>query len=176
VADAVTADVTALLSEVMLRRRTGELSGGLEGQGIMGAIEQLQVQVDGMRDQLRKSTGVLQTMDERMEVSDRRAVAAERIGASIEQEMQRLAMRIDEQVAVLAGSAAGGSELADGVARLTRKLRQSVAQLDRALVRLDEVVEHPATGPPPRPSVRSGFTGPGLVEETTSPPVRARRP
>ncbi len=147
VAEAVTADVTALLSEVMLRRRPGELTGGLEGQGIMAAIEKLQVQMDRIGDQLRRSTGALQSIDERMEVSDRRTQAAERIGTSIEQEMQRLALRIDEQVTALAASAGGGSELADGIARLTRKLRQSVVQLDRALVRLDELVEHPALPP-----------------------------
>jgi hypothetical protein len=144
VAEAVTADVTALLSEVLLRRRPGELTGGLEGQGIMAAIEKLQVQMDGVRDQLRRSSGALQAIDERLEVSDRRTQAAERIGTSIEQEMQRLALRIDEQVTALAATAGGGSEHSDGVARLTRKLRQSVIQLDRALLRLDELVEHPA--------------------------------
>jgi hypothetical protein len=50
-------------------------------------------------------------------------------------------------VTALTANTGSGSELADGVARLTRKLRQSVLQLDRALVRLDEVIEQAGDAP-----------------------------
>jgi hypothetical protein len=142
IAEVVSAQVGALLSETILNRRFGE--GGTQAtalRGMIAAVEQLDVHMDGLRDEVRRSAALLTTFDERLEANDRRAATVERVSSSVEQEMQRLARRVDEQVAALAGSAGGGSELADGVARLTRKLRQSVAQLDRALVRLDALMD-----------------------------------
>lgn len=151
-AEAVAADVGALLSETVLRRRPGDAGGGLDAFNLMVGMEQLQVRLDGMHDQLQKSAGLLQAMGDHLEAGDRRAAIAERITTSVDQEMQRLAGRIDEQVAALAASAGGGSELADGVARLTRKLRQSVAQFDRVLLRMDEMVDQVGGGPEPEPT------------------------
>jgi hypothetical protein len=146
-AEAVAADVGALLSETILRRRSGDPGAGLETLHLMAGIEQLQVRLDGLQDQFEKSSVLLQAMGTHLEAGDRRAAFAERITMSVDQEMQRLASRIDEQVTALTANTGSGSELADGVARLTRKLRQSVLQLDRALVRLDEVIEQAGDAP-----------------------------
>lgn len=175
-AEAVASDIGALLSETILRRRPGEGGMGPDSASVLAGIEQLHVRVDGLEDQFRKTAGMLHVLGEHLDAGDRRAAIAERITISVDQEMQRLANRIDEQVTALAASAGGGSELSDGVARLTRKLRQSVAELDRALVRLDEVVDQvgggrgrlglargggPAADPaPPRPPGSPGRVGP----------------
>ena len=140
-AGAVASDVGALLSETVLRRRPGELGGSIDSPALLAALEHLSVRVDGLEDQFRHSTAMLKAMGEHLAAGDRRAATAERITISVDHEMQRLANRIDEQVSALAATAGGGSELSDGVARLTRKLRQSVAQLDRALERLDQLVD-----------------------------------
>jgi hypothetical protein len=146
-AEAVAADVGALLSETILRRRAGDPGAGVEALHVMSGIEQLQVRLDSLQDQFQKSEVLLQAMGSHLEAGDRRAAFAERVSMSVDQEMQRLASRIDEQVTSLTANAGSGSELADGVARLTRKLRQSVAQLDRALVRLDEVIDQAGDAP-----------------------------
>ncbi|HEX3541946.1 MAG TPA: hypothetical protein VHT75_16045 [Acidimicrobiales bacterium] len=143
-AGAVASDVGALLSETVLRRRPGELGGGIDGPTLLAALEHLSVRVDGLEDQFHHTATLLKAMGEHLAAGDRRAATAERITISVDHEMQRLANRIDEQVAALASSAGGGSELSDGVARLTRKLRQSVAELDRARERLDQLVDQVA--------------------------------
>jgi hypothetical protein len=140
VADAVAADIGALLSETILRRRPGDVVAAGNGNAVVG-LEQLQVRLDGLQDQLQRSVALLQLLDDRLQSGDRRALVVERLSESVDQEMRRLAARIDDQVAALAANTAGGSELADGVARLTRKLRQSAAQLDRTLVRLDQIFD-----------------------------------
>ncbi|MGH9123192.1 MAG: hypothetical protein ACRDZ8_00470 [Acidimicrobiales bacterium] len=148
-AEAVAADVGALLSETILRRRTGDSGAGMDTFNLMVGIEQLQVRLDGLQDQLQRSAGLLEAMTDHLEAGDRRAAIAERVATSIDQEMQRLANRIDEQVAAIIATSGGGSDATDGVARLTRKLRQSVAQFDRVLERMDAAFELPesAVGP-----------------------------
>ncbi len=165
VAAVVSAEVGALLSETILGRHHGLSGDQLPAlRGVASSIERLEVQLEGVRDELRRSSTVLIGIDDRLEANDRRAALAERVMTSVDGEMQRLAHRIDDQVTSLVEGAEGGSELSDGVARLTRKLRQSVAQLDRALLRLDELFErtgaeeptgavllrHPGRGEPPR--------------------------
>ena len=140
VADAVAADIGTLLSETILRRRPGDAVGGGNGTAPAG-LEHLYVRLDGLEDQLQRSVALLQLLDDRLESGERRASIVERLSESVDEEMHRLAARIDEQVAALAANTAGGSELADGVARLTRKLRQSAAQLDRTLARLDQIFD-----------------------------------
>ena len=140
VADAVAADIGTLLSETILRRRPGDAVGGGNGTAPAG-LEHLYGRLDGLEDQLQRSVALLQLLDDRLESGDRRASIVERLSESVDEEMHRLAARIDEQVAALAANTAGGSELADGVARLTRKLRQSAAQLDRTLARLDQIFD-----------------------------------
>jgi hypothetical protein len=140
VAEIVSAQVGALLSETILSRRYGDSGGQAAAlRAMITAVERLEVQLDGLRDEVRRSSSLLTTFDGRLEANDRRAAVTERLATSVDQEVQRLAHRIDEQVTALAANAGSGSELSDGVARLTRKLRQSVTQLDRALVRLGEV-------------------------------------
>ena len=142
VAEVVSAQVGALLSETILSRRYGEAGGQHSAlQVLHTAVDQMDVRLDGLRDEIRRSTTLLTELSEHLEVADRRAAIAERITTSVDQEMQRLANRIDDQVSALTSSAGGGSELSDGVARLTRKLRQSVAELDRALLRLNQVID-----------------------------------
>lgn len=142
VAEVVSAQVGALLSETILSRRYGEASGQHSAlRALVTAVDQLDVQLNGLRDEVRRSAGILTELSDNVGAGDRRAAIAERVATSVDQEMQRLANRIDEQVTALTTTAGGGSELSDGVARLTRKLRQSVAQLDRTLLRLDEVVD-----------------------------------
>jgi ABC-type transporter Mla subunit MlaD len=125
----------------VLRRRPGDVGASVDAATLMAGIEQLHVRVDSLEDQFRKTAGMLHVLGEHLNAGDRRAAIAERVTIAVDQEMQRLANRIDEQVTALAATAGGGSELSDGVARLTRKLRQSVTQLDRALERLDQVVD-----------------------------------
>ncbi|HEX3425201.1 MAG TPA: hypothetical protein VHT30_03660 [Acidimicrobiales bacterium] len=141
-AEAVAADVGALLSETVLRRRPGGGMGmGYDAGNVMVGIEELQVRLDRLNDQVQKAAQLLQAVTDHLEAGDRRAAAVERVAVSVDQEMHRLAVRIDEQVSALAATATGGSDLSDGVARLTRKLRQSVAQFDRILLRMDEMVD-----------------------------------
>jgi hypothetical protein len=152
VAEVVSAEVGALLSETILGRHHGFAADQVPAlRGMASSIERLEVQLEGVRDELRRSSTVLIGIDDRLEANDRRAALTERVLTSVDGEMQRLAHRIDDQVTSLVEGAEGGSELSDGVARLTRKLRQSVAQLDRALLRLDELFERAgaddATGP-----------------------------
>lgn len=152
VAEVVSAEVGALLSETILGRHQGFSADQVPAlRGMASSIERLEVQLEGVRDELRRSSTVLIGIDGRLEANDRRAALTERVMTSVDGEMQRLAHRIDDRVTSLVEGAEGGSELSDGVARLTRKLRQSVAQLDRALLRLDELFERAgadeATGP-----------------------------
>ncbi|MDP9073677.1 MAG: hypothetical protein M3N98_05770 [Actinomycetota bacterium] len=145
VADLVTARVGALLSETVLRRPVEGADASVP-PGMMAAVERLQSQLDDVRDQLHRSTGAIEGFSDQLEASARRAGAVENMAGSLEREMRRLAHNVDEQVAKLAANTGSGSELSDGVARLTRKLRQSVAQLDRALVRLNDVLDQTEAG------------------------------
>jgi hypothetical protein len=175
-AEAVASDIGALLSETLLRRRPGESGLGIDAASILAAVEQLHVRVDGLEDQFRKTASMLAVLGEHLDTGDRRAAIAERVTISVDQEMQRLANRIDEQVTALAASAGGGSELADGIARLTRKLRQSVSELDRVLVRLDQVVEK-VGGERPRLGLPRGAGPLPSAGDTTVPrPPGAPRP
>ena len=201
VADVVSAQIGALLSETILSRRFGDIGGQAAAlRGMTTAVERLEVQLDGLRDEVRRSSSLLAMFDARLEANDRRAAVTERLATSVDQEVQRLAHRIDEQVTALAANTGGGSELSDGVARLTRKLRQSVAQLDRALLRMGEVSDlaeaeqaeqgaephaanqpaasqpaanQPATGSVPAPA--SGPGGPGASPPANQAPS-VRRP
>lgn len=135
-ADAVAADVGALLSETILRRRSGEL-GGVDAVSLVTSMQEMHVRLDAIQDQLLRSADLLGVIEAHLDSGDRRAAVAERIATSVSQEMQRLASRVDEQVTALAASTPTGAEMADNVARLTRKLRQSVSQFDRVLARMD---------------------------------------
>ncbi len=149
IAEVVTARIADLLSETVLRRGQGETAAAPMVAGMMAAVDRFEVQIDGLHDQLRRATGVLESFGDRLQANDRRAAVAERTASILEQDMKRLIRQVDEQVAAIAGSSDGGSELTDGVARLTRKMRQSVAQLDRVLARLDIVLD--AAGAPEEP-------------------------
>ncbi|MDQ1427831.1 MAG: hypothetical protein QOK39_1307 [Acidimicrobiaceae bacterium] len=174
-AEAVASDIGALLSETLLRRRPGESPLGIDAASILAAVEQLHVRVDGLEDQFRKTASMLAVLGEHLDTGDRRAAIAERVTISVDQEMQRLANRIDEQVTALAASAGGGSELADGIARLTRKLRQSVSELDRVLVRLDQVVDQ-VGGERPRLGLPRGSGSAPAADSTLPRPPGAPRP
>ena len=174
-AEAVASEIGALLSETLLRRRPGESALGIDAASILAAVEQLHVRVDGLEDQFRKTASMLAVLGEHLDTGDRRAAIAERVTISVDQEMQRLANRIDEQVTALAATAGGGSELADGIARLTRKLRQSVSELDRVLVRLDQVVDK-AGGERPRLGLPRGPGAAPAADSTLPRPPGAPRP
>ncbi len=161
-AEAVAAEVGALLSETVLRRHANGSGPNLDSQHLAAGLEQLQVRLDGLQDHLERSTGILQAMGEHLAAGDRRAAVAERITTSVDFEIQRLASRIDEQVTALAATAGGGSELADGIARLTRKLRQSVAQFDRAVARVNEMIDEGDSNRTKRPAIAPVAEPPGL--------------
>jgi len=141
VADLVSARIGALLSETVLRRPADTAVQAAALPDIAAAVERVELQLADLRDQVRRSTEVVDGFGDQLDATERRALLIQSSTGALEREMQRLAHSVDDQVARLAANAGSGSELSDGVARLTRKLRQSVAQLDRALVRLDDVLE-----------------------------------
>lgn len=171
VAEVVSAQIAALLSETVLRRDHGETRDEVQLlRRVATSIHQIEAQLDGVRDELRRSNSQLTALADHQAVAARHAAASDRLTEAAIHEMQRLANRIDDQVSALAATAGGGSELSDGVARVTRKLRQSVAELDRALERLDQVTDQ-AGGFPPRRTTNPRAMRPG---ESRPPALPAR--
>ena len=145
VAELVTARIGALLSETVLRRPADTTAQAGALPEMAAAVERVELQLADLRDQVRRSADLVEVFSDQLTATERRALLIQSSTGSLEREMQRLARSVDDQVARLAANAGGGSELSDGVARLTRKLRQSVAQLDRALLRLDDVLDQTET-------------------------------
>ena len=105
VAEAVSAQIGALLSETILSRRHADAGGQASAlRAVAAAVERMEVRLDGLEAQAQKSAGLLQTMGDDLNAGARRAAVAERITTSLDLEMHRLAGRIDEQVVALTAS------------------------------------------------------------------------
>jgi hypothetical protein len=109
---------------------------------ILGAVEQLSLQVQELREQARTSIGAMQSLTDQVAALTRRSEAVgERVTTTVGQELDQFSDRMRHQldkIEALAKRTGGDAAAPDGVTRLTSKLTRSDAQIERLLRRLDD--------------------------------------
>jgi hypothetical protein len=114
------------------------------GWRIVGAVENLDLKVQELREHARTLSGALQSLTEQVAALSRSSeVSGERLAATVGQELDTVADRLSHQLVALEAAAKRGSTDGSGpdaVSKLTSRVARTEAQFEKLLQRLNDVL------------------------------------